>query len=63
MSASTVIYVLDYQAMGRTTARPRCLHRTDCTHPDVHAIWRKATPAELKLLPECQDCARRHLDG
>lgn len=55
---ATVIFVLDYPAMGRPGS-PRCLHRTDCPHPLATALWRKATAQELADLPECRDCQHR----
>jgi hypothetical protein len=59
MSSSTLLYVLDYEAMGRAAVKPRRLHRTDCSHPDARASWRKATQEELKTLPPCKDCQDR----
>jgi hypothetical protein len=59
MSPSTLIYVLDYDSMGRTGVTPKRLHRTDCSHPLPHAIWRNATQAELKTVPPCKDCQNR----
>lgn len=65
------IYVLDYPAMADAgvlwqTAPgpiqygpPRRLHRRDCPHPPVRAIYRKASREELRALPECQTCARK----
>lgn len=59
MSPSTLIYVLDYDSIGRPGVMPKRLHRTDCSHPLPHAIWRKATNAELKTVPPCKDCQNR----
>jgi hypothetical protein len=50
--------VIDYAAMGKPT-KPRMLHRPDCKHPFAGTPFRRATPAELKRLHECADCARR----
>lgn len=63
--ASTVIeqgallYVLDYEAMGRKGVQPRRLHRTDCPHPYPQSAWRKATQEELRTLSPCKDCQNR----
>ena len=59
MSLSTLIYVLDYDAMGRAGVKPKRLHRTGCTHPLPEAVWRKATQEELKTVPPCKDCQNR----
>jgi hypothetical protein len=59
LSPSTLLYVLDYEAMGRTGVKPRRLHRTDCSHPDAQTAWRKATQEELKTLRPCKDCQNR----
>jgi hypothetical protein len=56
---STVIYVLDYDAMGQPHKRPQRLHRTDCSHPDYSPVWRLATAQELTEISRCRDCVRR----
>jgi hypothetical protein len=50
--------VLDYQRMGKSD-KPRRLHRTDCPHPYPQALYRAATPDELRTLPRCHDCEVR----
>jgi hypothetical protein len=51
--------VIDYEAVG-SSARPRMLHRADCPHQVVGTTqFKDATPAQLRSLPECSDCARK----
>jgi hypothetical protein len=51
--------VIDYEAKGMPD-KPRKLHREDCIHPeDEHAVFRPATPEELRMLSECQSCVGR----
>lgn len=61
---SALTQVLDYEAMKRDgtvkRGKPRRLHRTDCPHPAVTAVFRPATATEQATLPECADCARKH---
>jgi hypothetical protein len=51
-------HVIDYARM-RKRGTPRMLHRTDCPHTDQGQMFRLATPAELRILPECSDCAAK----
>lgn len=57
MSSTTLIYVLNYPAMG-INRKPKRLHRTDCTH-SPNPIWRPATPQELKTVAPCKSCIER----
>jgi hypothetical protein len=51
--------VIHYAAMGASDS-PRMLHRADCPHQDVGKTqFRSATQEELRVLPECSDCARK----
>lgn len=55
--------VYDYQAMKADGSvkrgSPRMLHRTDCQHQAPTTVFRRATAAEQRSLPECTDCAWR----
>lgn len=57
----SVTWVLDYAAMGSPAAKPRYLHRPDCSHPP-NPRWRPPTEDELATLPACADCQRRDTD-
>ena len=62
--ATTLTLVLDYEAMGRPGKLPQRRHRADCPHPYQKPPlgppqWRKATVAEMRSVPPCQDCLRK----
>jgi hypothetical protein len=59
VTPSALIYVLDYEAMGRAGVKPKRLHLTDCSHPLPQAEWREATQEELESLAPCKDCQSR----
>lgn len=54
-----LIWVLDYEAMGRRGVSPKRLHRTDCHYPLPQSDWRKAAEKELAALPRCLSCQER----